>query len=192
MFPNSVCFFVFEIWHVSQQYLLRLWGCQIFLAKVCISIMSKTMPLKHKHLPFTEERNYLFFAVKWSCQWSNINARDHEKKPCIIIHEKENYKHLNKHLIINVILHIASIYSLNILLETPYFYWVGPHFALKTSVLCGKDLTRCWKNSFEILVHVDINPIDFSPACSNCKSLFLPHPKGVLLEVDLLTEKAPE
>ncbi len=34
---------------------------------------------------------------------------------------------------------------------------VGPPFAFRTAlILCGIDLTRCWKHSSEILVHIDI------------------------------------
>ncbi len=51
----------------------------------------------------------------------------------------------------------VHLHSLATLFGTPCQYWVGPTFAFRTAVILrGRDLTRCWKHSSEILVHFDM------------------------------------
>ena len=64
-----------------------------------------------------------------------------------------------------------------------------------TSILHDMDSTRCSKHSLKILFHVDMivfssNSADLSATHSCSKSPVLPHPKGVLLDSDLVTGKA--
>ena len=57
-----------------------------------------------------------------------------------------------------------EILSLSTLLGTLYYYWVGPSFDLKTaSILCAMESTRCWKQFFEILFHVDTIASQYLP-----------------------------
>ena len=50
-----------------------------------------------------------------------------------------------------------NIHSPGTLLDTPCEYWVGPTFSLRTaSILGGINSARCWKHSWEILVHFDM------------------------------------
>lgn len=60
-------------------------------------------------------------------------------------------------------------------------HWVGAPFAVKTiAVLCGKDLSKCYKHSFNISIHVDM--IAHLSAAHLCyKSLVSSRPEVALL-----------
>ncbi len=82
--------------------------------------------------------------------------------------------------------HCIYTHSLATLLGTPCLYRIGRPFAFRTSlILLGIDSTRFWKHSSEILVHIDM--IAASPWC---ESPVPPHPKGALLDWDLVTVEA--
>ncbi len=65
-------------------------------------------------------------------------------------------------------------------------------FVFRTAlILRGIDSTKCWKHFSEILVHIDMNAsrscCRFVVCTSWCESPVTPHPKGALLDRDLVT-----
>ena len=64
---------------------------------------------------------------------------------------------------------------------------------LVSASLCSKNsLNSSWHGFHKMLETFLWDSRDFSDALSYCGSLVLPHPKGVLLDSDLVTGKATE
>lgn len=60
----------------------------------------------------------------------------------------------------------------------------------KACILKGMCSTRCWKHSLVVLVHVDMIASHRCCRVVCCKSPIPPHPKGALLDWDLVTAEA--
>ncbi len=87
---------------------------------------------------------------------------------------------------------ICSIYTLTgHFIRYTLLVPVWTTFAFRTAlILRGIDSTMCWKHSSEMLVHIDRIASHSCCRFSDCESPVPPHPKGALLDWNLVTVEA--